>query len=403
MFASGLSRKNVVRWLCVCSAVLVSCVLRVGDAHAYAWMMQQGYAQCATCHTDPSGGEGLTGMGRVQSQQLLSQPWSNTVSSSALAAYSLNEPDWLRLGASARYLALLSLPQDNADARLRHFPMQLDVYSTWYYRRLRAGVSLGYASVPENSPHLRAAQVFQKPSGANLISRWHWLGYAPSDRWLLRLGRLNLPFGLRTSEHVLWTREATATDRESDQQHGLALAGWGRHFRTEGMLIAGNLQTQPAAVREQGYSAYFEWLIDQDWAVGVNSLLLGSKQNILTGRAQATLRQAHGLTLRTASLAPVTLLAEADVLSTSGRGLGHTGWLSADLNALQGLHFLVTGEWLDAGKSDTGSVLAGAGKPRTGLWLSAQWFLATHWDVRLDFVLRHPQARTLQAQAHFYL
>jgi hypothetical protein len=212
-------------------------------------MMRHGYAQCSTCHTDPSGGEGLTQMGRVQSQEMLSTTWSEAPgpTESALLAHSLDEPDWLRLGGSARYFAVVTLPKAGAPAALRHFPMQADVYSTWYSGSFRAGLSLGYARIPLGSTHLQAAQVFQKESGHNLLSRWHWIGLALSERSLLRLGRLNLPFGMRVSEHVLWAREATFTDRESDQQHGLALSGWGGRWRWEACSSQATTRSNPIA------------------------------------------------------------------------------------------------------------------------------------------------------------
>ena len=43
-----------------------------GTAQAYPFMIRHGYTQCATCHTDPSGGTLLNEYGRAQSELLLS-------------------------------------------------------------------------------------------------------------------------------------------------------------------------------------------------------------------------------------------------------------------------------------------------------------------------------------------
>src|SRR6478609_4605052 len=47
-------------------------------AHAYAWMIKRGYPSCPACHADPSGGELLTGYGRMISTLTLSTDWSGS-------------------------------------------------------------------------------------------------------------------------------------------------------------------------------------------------------------------------------------------------------------------------------------------------------------------------------------
>lgn len=375
------------------------------EAHAYAWMIRHGYGECSACHTDPSGGEGLTQMGRVQSQMLLSQQWGSApeLSNGAKAAYGLDEPDWLRIGGSYRQLAFLKLPHEGADAETKTFPMQMDVYSTLSLGKFRAGASLGYAQIPEASPHLRAAQIFEKEEGSNLLSRSHWLGWAFDDRWLLRAGRLNLPFGLRISEHVQMVRDLTKTDRESDQQHGLALSHSGPIWRFEVMAVAGNFQVHPDAVRERGYTGFVEYRAAADLAVGVSSQLLRSKESILFGRTEPTTRQAHGATLRWSPIEPLVLLAEADALLASERSLGHVELFTLDYEPVQGLHLAVSEEIADSGMAGGASIAPGNGKPVTSNWLTVHWFFLTHWDLQVDFVTRYQVAPQLQAQLHFYL
>ncbi|HEX2730052.1 MAG TPA: hypothetical protein VHM70_00550 [Polyangiaceae bacterium] len=375
------------------------------NSHAYVWMIRHGYGECAACHTDPSGGEGLTQMGRVQSELLLSQAWSSRpeLTSNAKTLSSLDEPDWLRLGGSIRGMSILDLPHGGAPADLTAFPMQLDVYSSVSIGQFRAGASVGYADVPLASPHLRAAQVFQKESGPNMISRSHWLGWAPSDGWLLRAGRLNLPYGLRISEHVQWVRDATKTDRESDQQHGLALAHSYARWRWELMGVLGNFQIQPDAVRERGYAGYLEYRVLGELAVGLQSEVLHSKESIQFGRTEPTTRQAHGLTLRYAPTTSVVLLAEGSMLAATDRNLGHVALLTADYEPVQGLHLALSEEMLDSGNPKGQAPLVGAGKTTTGSWLTLHWFPVAHWDLQVDFVSRYSTTPTVQAQLHYYL
>lgn len=368
-------------------------------------MIASSYPKCATCHMDPSGGETLSHMGRVQSQALLSQRWSSKLdpSPSVRTAYALDEPAWLRAGGSARVFSMLSLPQGTTDPEFTWFPMQADVYATAAIGRVRAGTSLGYADVPEASPHARAAEVYRAPDGKALVSRWHWLGLELDDELLVRAGRINLPFGVRIPEHVMWAREVTKTDRESDQQHGIAVAGWRRRFRWEVMGVAGNLQLRPDAVRERGYSAYVEYLPSTHLALGASSMVLWSKESVITGRIDPTWRQAHGLMGRYAPLRSLAVLLEADLLSTTGREPGYVGFASLDYEPEQGLHLRATGELLEAGRLNDIPAFLGGGRPMTGAWLTVHWFFLPHWDLQLDWVARYGQAKTIQAQLHFYL
>src|SRR5690606_10207306 len=234
------------------------------NASAYAWMIQKGFAECGSCHVDPSGGELLTHMGRVQSEVSMSTYWHGDVprvSEQSKLGFVLDEPDDLRLGGSLRYMGIYNL--DAAEDPLSHFPMQMDVYGVADLGKIQIGASVGVASV--STPHVQAAQVTGGQDGDRvLISRWHWLGIELSEDMLMRIGRLNLPFGIRTSEHVLWAREATQTDRESDQQHGVSFAQSTGPWRYELMFSLGNFQVSPDDYRERGYSGTFEYLVDPD-------------------------------------------------------------------------------------------------------------------------------------------
>lgn len=379
-------------------------------SEAYPWMIRHGFAKCASCHTDPMGGETLTGMGRVASDTLLSTRWDglNNPTTNALLFYGVPEPDWLRFGGSVRVMdALYKFPYQGAAGSFTAFPMQADAYGQFQFDRFRIGGSLGASRVPAGSIYAKAAQITQNNGDNqwNLISRSHWIGYDFSDHVLLRAGRMNLPFGMRIPEHVMWVRTATNTDREHSQEHGVALDYYQGPFRAELMGIAGNFQISPDRFRERGYSLYGEYLLSRGVAVGVSSLITHAEADYtLGGAAPPNTRQAHGLTGRIVPVAPLALLIEGDALLSTAASAGYVGMLQADYEVIQGLHLMGTGEIQDTGKLNApgAGVSPGAGENQLGGWLSVNWFFFTHFDVRVDMVFRQSTAPALQSQFHYY-
>jgi hypothetical protein len=392
-----------IRALCCLVAVLALWAWP-RDAHAYGWMIKYGYGQCGSCHMDPSGGETLTHMGRVQSDELLSAMRQRDGYPRERAKFlfgMIDEPDSVRLGGSLRAMSIYKFPKGAAKSDFKIFPMQADVYGAGEFGWFLVGGSLGYAKVPGGSPHARAAQVTTgQGDDPNLISRTHYIGFELSEGMQLRLGRLNLPFGVRIPEHVMWAREATRTDRESDQQHGLAFAYNRNRWRAELMAIAGNYQVNPDDFRERGYSGYAEYMLSPTVAVGVSSLWTKARRDRLTFTDTGFVRNAHGLTGRIGVAEKLAILAEVDVLKSSQHKMGYVGMLQGDFELLQGLHGMATVELLNEGKSTAAG--APAASTRTGFWFSAAYFFMTHLDARLDAVVRKDDPFTVQAQLHFY-
>lgn len=313
-------------------------------------------------------------------------------------------PERVLLGGSLRLASLLRPSLEGE--RARFFPMQVDLYGqVSILTGFSLGGSLGVAKVPEGSLHARAAQITSNQGdGYNLISRTHYarLDFADGAH-SVRVGRLNLPYGVRISEHVMWVREQTQTDRESDQQHGVALAMSFAALRFEVMGVLGNYQVEPDYYRERGYSAYAEYTLFSGAAVGLSSLVTTAADDLTSPSNRRTTRQAHGATLRAALSEDLVVLAEADVLLRSRRAAGYVGMVQLDFELLRGVHALATGEILDAGAADGSAALEGAGKPRTGGWLSAQWFFLPHFDLRIDGIARHSEPFQLLTQLHVYL
>jgi hypothetical protein len=432
---------------CLCAFLLPA------RADAYSWMIKHGYAGCATCHADPSGGELLTRYGRAQSDLVLRMRYGkDTVSaqgspkpdgaggdidsfdsfdswksgeaaspkkaaretpkpadagpsSSAGFLYGLwDPPGWLLLGGSYRQLEIL---RATGSPRFQIFPMMMDVYGQAQAGIVRGEASIGVARVPEGLPYARAAQVTTNQGGGwNMISRTHWVGVdVGGARYLLRAGRINLPFGVRMPEHTMWVRQKTRTDRESSQQHGAALSYSGDSVRGEVMAIAGNYQINPDEFRERGYSLFLEWFVSSRTALGVSSLVTHAGNDRVAPEWQPVWRQDHGAQVRAAPATSLVLLAEADAIVKSRTTVGYVGFAQADWEFVQGMHVMLTGETLDEGmpSASAGERVAGAGLPKFGGWLSLDYFFLPHLEARVDAVMRQKESLMVLGQLHVFL
>lgn len=392
--------------LAVACAFALAVLLGVGKASAYPWMIRHAYTGCAMCHADPNGGGVLTEYGRAQSDLLLRTRFGKTVEGqeeepAKTAGFlwgAVDTPEWLSLGGSVRSLLMRNMVT-GAPATNRWIQMESDLRGYVKAGMFRASASLGY--LHEGG---RAAQVTSRAKD-NLISRHYWLGLAfKDDLWLVRAGRMNLPFGVRNIEHTMWVRSATRTDINDGQQHGAAVNYNGEKLRAEVMGIAGNYQLGPDAYRERGWSAFAEYAVAERWAVGANTLGTWALRDRATG--VTTHRQAHGLMVRGAVVEQLVLLGEATMLVRAPAGFdtayGFVSMLQADWEPKQGLHLLVTGETLKDAREGSQTSLGG--------WLSAWWFFLPHVDARIDAIVRNVptpigdvRATTLLFQFHAFL
>jgi hypothetical protein len=213
------------------------------------------------------------------------------------------------------------------------------------------------------------------------VAREYWVGYTfADDTVLLRAGRINVPFGVRSIEHTLFVRQATRTDLNDTQQHGVALAARRGGLRGELMAIAGNYQESPDKFRERGYGGYAEWSPINRYAVGVGSLVTYAAEDVYL-RA-ANLRQAHGVTVRASPVEWLVLLGEGDYVAQGLSGLarwnGLATMLQADVEPWQGLHLIGTGETYASGQPGTATSWS--------LWGGVGWFFLSHLDARFDYL-----------------
>ncbi|HVZ71630.1 MAG TPA: hypothetical protein VHJ20_04585 [Polyangia bacterium] len=373
-------------------------------AEAYPWMIRHGHDGCVSCHVDPSGSGLLTRYGREEGDEELTMHHGQggEERKAGLLWGHVDTPDWLLLGAGFRAAVLGTQvtgapagsgapgPSWKADLVL----MQADLRAGIRQGPLRASASLG---VVNDSSYAAVA--------GNLVSREHWVGYAPDgDTFLVRAGRMNLPFGIRSIEHTLWVRQETRTDINDLQEHGVAFAYSSNRLRAELMGILGNYQISPDARRQRGYSASVELVPRPGLAVGASSLVTHVAQDVRLD--VANWRQAHGLFARASPAEALVILAEADVVHDSPTGAsattGFVSMLQGDVEPVGGLHVILTGETLTPGTPATKSSYGG--------WAALDWFCLRQFDVRLDFMWRKMafgtdelDEKAFLVQAHLYL
>ena len=348
-------------------------VLWVALAGAYPFTISHGYTSCAQCHVDPSGGGALSPYGRGQAEIFMrsvyrKRPPDWEPKDNAEFAFGLALPKALTLQADVRGLLI---PQPG---NVRAILMQADVRGQVQTGKLRAYGSLGVASEGGYS-----ARVSSNAEGWNLLSREYWLGLDVSKGLLLRAGRMALPFGIRSEEHLLFARAATRTDTNDDQQVGLDAVYGRKKFRSEVMGIAGNFQVSPDEYRERGYSAVASYALDNNFEVGVSSLATFAQLDVAL--LDERLRQAHGAFARYSPVERIGVFAEgnvlADVVGEGELSVGSVGYLQVDTEPAQGLHVRATGEWCDDNHGDElDAVLRGSG--------AVVWFFLPHLDVRAD-------------------
>jgi hypothetical protein len=383
-------------------------------------MIRHSYSACATCHADPSGGELLTQYGRVTADMILRMQYGkrspDAKEPSPGVLWGLwTPPDALLLGGSFRNL---SVWRPEASPNYSFVPvMQGDLYGQLHLGIFRMGGSIGIGRARPGSTNGRLAQVTTVEDGYNLLARSYFLGFDLGEKWLLRGGRINQPFGLRIPEHNAWVREATRTDRESDQQVGVTLSYVSEKLRGEIMAIAGNYQLGPDQFRERGYSLFIEGIAGTAFASGVSSKVTFAESDLYervtitdaSGSRLApepdTLRQAHGIFGRFAPTKSLVMMAELDALFRVNADAGYVAFGQIDYEPVIGLHLMLTGEILDQGRyvSTTTPPSPGRGEPRFGGWLSADWFFFKQMEMRVDAMVRQDDPFTLLAQLHLYL
>lgn len=420
-------------------AVLALALAWSGRAEAFHWMIRHDYTGCNTCHADPSGAGLLTAYGRGLAETVVRTRFgkhqdeedAGPVANFMFGAF--KTPEELLLQFDLRGMHLVGPVPVPAGTNIpyHYYFMQADLAAQLKVGRFRVNGSLGYAhegallaSISNGWTPSPPNSFCSAPPCDRLISRVYWVGLdlGSDEQFLLRAGRMNLPFGLRNIEHTMFVRKETRTNINDNQQHGVALSWNQPSIRAEIMAIFGNFQIHGTPgwdmPHERGYSGYFEWAPTQKLALGVTTLATHAQQDLVLGTA--LWRQAHGLFARWSPAKAVVLSAETDFLSYSqpptatagaqNRG-GNASALMVDVEPTQGVHLMFSSELRSRywGSADPACAAPGAGSvcgTDFGLWAGAWWFFAPHFDVRGDVNWQYVGGRdgtALLVQLHGYL
>lgn len=356
-------------------------LLSSSRADAYPWMIRHGYTQCANCHADPAGGGLLNAYGRAQGEILMrtryGSPPDREPGPLAETAFGLFEsPPNLLLGADGRYAYLRTIPLQG-QSQGRFILMQADAQAQYSIGRFRANASAGYVSEGGSG-----AAVTRSLEG-KLVSRIHWVGVdiGKHDEVLVRGGRMNIPFGIRSIEHTLFVRRETRTDINASQQYGVEIDYHRGPVRAGVMGIAGNFAVSPDSFRSRGYAGFAEYAFTPTLAVGASSMAVNTQLDITL--LTPTWRHAHGVFARYSPFRAAVVNAELDFLHTSAPRPGKitsggVGMVNVDLEPIQGVHLGPTFELVARDFSQSASL---------GAWASAWWFFLPHADIRFDTII----------------
>jgi len=362
----------------VAAALFIFAISRT--ASAYPWMIRHEYTQCSNCHADPAGGGLLNTYGRAQGEILMRMRYGSPPDDEPGP---LSEPLWgllkqppnVLVGGSARYAYLRTIPLAG-ESQGRFILMQADLLGQYSLGRFRTNASVGYVSEGGNGAAL------SRSDADKIVSRVHWVGVdlGKHDEVLVRAGRMNLPFGIRSIEHTRLVRRETRTDINASQQYGVAADYHRGALRGGVMAIAGNFAVSPDRFRSRGYAGYAEYAPLPALALGVSSMAVRTELDLplLT----PTWRHAHGPFVRYSPFRAVVLTGEFDFLHTSqptpgGTFFGGVGMVNIDAEPIQGFHL---GSTFEAVTRDFDA------RASTQIWGSAWWFFLPHADLRFDAI-----------------
>src|SRR5271156_1031923 len=104
------------------AACVLACLLGASrPAHAFPWMIREGYTGCNTCHADPSGAGILTQYGRGMEEVVLRFPYKKDADPGKVGNFlfgAVNLPDQLLLQTDVRNLVLAVIPQGGSAAQV---------------------------------------------------------------------------------------------------------------------------------------------------------------------------------------------------------------------------------------------------------------------------------------------
>ncbi len=400
-------RERIFRAIAIAIIAVVGCFSQ--SANAYPWMIRHDYNICIVCHTDPSGGNLLTAYGRSLSQSVLSTELAakhdeeaGAIKEFAFGAVTL--PENILLGAFWRQGYIQNLNTDLQRVDKRPLTMRIDLEAYAKFGGVSFNVLGGVLPNASANGGRETLMLTHEEGDLAYVARTYWVGLDVQDGdALIRVGRMNLPFGLRNAEHNAWVRSETRTDYNQQQQHGLSYYWSNGAVRAEAMLVEGNLQMSPEKFRERGFVGFLEWRVSGAQAVALQAQALHSQVSTLASDGGDLTRQSYGGFYRVVPHDDLALMFEANLLVNafaSETKYGNVAFFQADYEPFHGIHVMGTLE-------EKKSAVAGADR-MYGAWLSGAVFPVSHTELRADAIYRKGEhatdpSITVLFQGMFYL
>lgn len=250
---------------------------------SYPQNVAQGYTSCATCHVSPTGGGRPNAYGHLALESLIPDKadimsWMSGYREhkEKTAATGYNEerkPELhFEFGGSLRSLLLYQKDLHEKDAdQFNLIPMLMEFQAV----AIRGAFSF-YATFSMLSLKNSKGSRFIKP-----FSREHWFLYQNDNKFFVRLGRMTLPFGLKTADHTRETKVALGIEH-SDQYYGASFDFITENFSFSAMPFFGNYlkyKANPKLQEEKGMVLNFQLARPRSFSIGISSLFKRNETN----------------------------------------------------------------------------------------------------------------------------
>jgi hypothetical protein len=250
---------------------------------AYPQNIAHGYTSCATCHVNPSGGGRTNAYGHLSLESLIPDK-ANIISwmsnyrevkeKTAVTGYNKKREPELQFNLGGSFRSLL-LYQKNLDDKITDSLTLIPMLMEAQAYALRGDFSI-YGTFSILSIKNRMGKRFIKP-----FSREHWLMYQKDYMWFIRLGRMSLPFGIKTADHTRETRSLVNL-HHSDQYYGFSLDYISEKFSFNFMPFIGNYlkyKPNPKSHEEKGAVLTFKLAKPTTFSIGLSSLFKRNERN----------------------------------------------------------------------------------------------------------------------------
>ena len=251
--------------------------LQTKELSGYPSYIAFGYSACATCHYSPNGGSRVNAYGKSSISPLLqsatdlipfiegSPDTDDEEDLQAITGFDDDERPQFQYEIGGQVRALIrhrnEIPQGES-SKTDFIPMLTEINT--YMARGPISLYLSLSGRKEKAP-------LDKDDKIVPFSREHWLMLMPTDETFIKLGRMTIPFGLKTPDHTRLTRN-TMELLQYDQEYGVEISALFEKTFITSMLYFGNHLVGESSTQNKGASASLEQQIWQKIFLGTSIL-----------------------------------------------------------------------------------------------------------------------------------